>query len=377
MIEYGIVAQVSGGGSMTKDFRENIKKYEVLTPDGFKPFAGVSLMGTKPIWRVETASGLWLECTNNHKLFVNAETRIPLHGIKVGDELLTTAGFDAITSIEDTCRVEPVYDLVEVAGGHKYYANNILSSNCEFIVFEETLINAVKIANLKGKEPIRKSGQVRWYKNIDPELTYVVGLDPSMGTGGDNAAIQVWELPTMKQVGEWMHNRTPIEGQMRVFKEMLAEVYDAGATDIYWSIETNSLGEAALVVVRDTGEENFPGTFLHDPSRALGKNSRRKGFVTTNRSKLEACAKLKEWVENGKMHIASKPFLSELKNFIAKGSSYQAREGSSDDLVSAALLFSRMAAYIGTWDDMTYDMISSDIGDDEGGYESPMPVLVM
>ena len=32
---------------------------------------------------------------------------------------------------------------------------------------------------------------------------YVVTLDPCAGTGGDNAAIQVVELPTMKQVGEW------------------------------------------------------------------------------------------------------------------------------------------------------------------------------
>ena len=32
------------------------------------------------------------------------------------------------------------------------------------------------------------------------DSTYVVGLDPSMGTGGDNAAIQVWSLPEMNKL---------------------------------------------------------------------------------------------------------------------------------------------------------------------------------
>lgn len=248
---------------------------------------------------------------------------------------------------------------------------------CEFIIFEETLINSVKLAQTQTIEPIRKEGQVRWYRNPNPELTYVVALDPSMGTGGDNSAIQVWELPSMVQVAEWIHNRTPIEGQMRVFKSILATLYDLGATDIYWSVETNSLGEAALVVIRDTGEENFPGTFLHDPSRALGSKQRRKGFVTTNKSKLEACARLKEWIEGGKMTILSKPYLSELKNFVARGASFEARPGSTDDIVSSSLLFVRMAGYIGTWDEETYDTINSDIGDHDDGYESPMPMLVL
>ena len=51
-------------------------------------------------------------------------------------------------------------------------------------------------------EPIKKTGQVRWYEPIKKDATYVVGLDPSMGTGGDNAAIQVWSLPEMRQVAE-------------------------------------------------------------------------------------------------------------------------------------------------------------------------------
>ena len=248
---------------------------------------------------------------------------------------------------------------------------------CEFIVFEETLISSMKLSKIKGIEPVKKTGQVRWFKKIEHNKTYVVGLDPSMGTGGDNSAITVWELPTMRQVAEWKHNKTPIEGQMKVFREILKDIWDQGNPEIYWSLESNSLGEAALVVIRDTGEESFPGTMLHDPSRMLGAKNRRKGFVTTNKTKLEACSKLKEWVESDKLQIKSQNLLNELKNFVAKGNTYCAREGSHDDLIMSTILFIRMAIYISTWDDALYDKVNSNIsGYDDDDYEAPVPVLM-
>ena len=74
----------------------------------------------------------------------------------------------------------------------------------------------------------------------------------------------------MTQVAEWCHNKTPVEGQIRVMREILKEIDQYGAKEIYWTVENNSIGEAALVVIRDTGEENFPGNFLHDPIKVQG-----------------------------------------------------------------------------------------------------------
>ena len=53
---------------------------------------------------------------------------------------------------------------------------------------------------MKSKEPIRRSGQIRWYQNIDPNKIYVISLDPSTGTGGDNAAIVCYDLPYYESV---------------------------------------------------------------------------------------------------------------------------------------------------------------------------------
>jgi len=249
---------------------------------------------------------------------------------------------------------------------------------CQFITFEETLINPVKLSQLESIQPIRKSGQVRWYAPIRSELTYVVSLDPSMGTGGDNAAIQVLELPTLTQVAEWSNNKAPIEEQVRTLKKILEELYLAGKPELYWSVESNSLGEAALVVIRDTGEENFPGTMLHDPKNRLqGRGMRRSGFVTTNKSKLEACAKLKFLIESGKMKINSKGLLSELKVFVSRGNTFEARIGQTDDLIMAMILAVRMTDYISTWDDKSQAAINSNVSsEDDLSYDAPMPVFI-
>jgi len=196
-----------------------------------------------------------------------------------------------------------------------------------------------------------------------------------MGTGGDNAAIQVFELPTFRQVAEWQHNRTRIEDQVALMRGIGKYIESKGEPEIYWSVENNTLGEAALVVIRDTGEDHFAGTMLHDPDK---RGSRmRKGYTTTPRAKQEACAILKRMVENRQLDIKSKALISELKTFIYRGGSYAARNGTTDDLVMAVILVLRMADYVAKWDDSTNASLSSNLAfgeDDDEDEDSPMPL---
>lgn len=246
---------------------------------------------------------------------------------------------------------------------------------CEFVIYDETLITPLKLLELQGIEPKIKMGQVRWYKDIRPDNTYVVALDPSAGTGGDNAAIQVMELPSMDQVGEWCHNRTPIEGQMRIMLEILSYIQSYGVNQIYWSVENNTIGEAALVVIRDTGEERFPGEFLHEPKKIQGKKGR-KGFHTGHKTKIEACLQLKRLIEQDILTVKSKMLMSELKNFVAKGNSFSAKPGEHDDLVMSLVLTVRMIEYISTFEDEVYDVMSNNLsGDDpDDEYDAPLPI---
>ena len=138
-----------------------------------------------------------------------------------------------------------------------------------------------------------------------------------MGTGGDYSAIQVFELPTYEQVAEWRHNQTAIPGQIRILADICKYIeqetnHPAG---IYWSVENNGLGEAALIVIQDFGEENIPGLFVSEPIRKGHVRKFRKGFNTTHSTKVTACSRLKTMIENDKMSIKSKVLIGELNSY--------------------------------------------------------------
>jgi hypothetical protein len=247
---------------------------------------------------------------------------------------------------------------------------------CEFLVFDETLINSIKLAAMEGVSPMLNMGQTRWYKKPTAQYTYAVALDPSMGTGGDNAAIQVFELPSYEQVAEWQHNSTAIPGQIRVLADICKYLQQEtnNTNGIYWSVENNGIGEACLLVINDFGEENIPGLFVSEPMRKGHVRKFRKGFNTTHGTKITACSRLKTMIENDKMTIRSKTLISELKGFVATGSSYQAKSGMGDDLVSATLLALRIMAVLKDWDPRIYSTFTQ--AEDIEDYEAPMPIFI-
>jgi hypothetical protein len=252
--------------------------------------------------------------------------------------------------------------------------------NCEFLIFDETLINSMCLAELTGTNPIMNMGQARWFKKPKSGNIYVISLDPSLGTGGDYAAIEVIELPSFDQVAEWHHNETPIQGQIRILKDMLnyikESISDSNMNDIYWSIENNTIGEAGLVVIKDLGEDQFPGLFVSEPMRKGHVRKFRKGFNTTHKTKIAACARLKHLVESQTLKIASKPFISELKSYIAQGVSFKAKSGEHDDLVSSMLLNVRMIQVLADWDPRVYERISVKDSWEDNDFEPPMPIFV-
>jgi len=247
---------------------------------------------------------------------------------------------------------------------------------CEFLIFDETLINSLKLSAMESKTPIMNMGQTRWYKKPTNQYTYCIALDPSMGTGGDYAAIQVFEIPTYEQVAEWRHNTTAIPGQIRVLSDICKYIEECtkNPTGIYWSVENNSIGEAALLVINDFGEENIPGLFVSEPIRKGHVRKFRKGFNTTHSSKVTACSRLKTMVENDKLTVNSAPLLSELKAFVATASSFRAKPGETDDLVSSVLLILRMMSVLKDWDPRVYKTFNQMEPDDD--YESPMPIFI-
>lgn len=250
---------------------------------------------------------------------------------------------------------------------------------CKFLVFEETLINSIMLSGLEGSNPLMKMGQARFYKKIDPSCTYIMSLDPSLGTGGDYAAIQIIEVPTFEQIGEWHHNMTPIQGQVKILRDISKYISDqclaVGSTpSIYYSVENNTVGDSVLVSINEIGEETIPGLFLSEPIRKGHVRRFRKGFNTTHSSKITACAKLKQLIETNHLKIHSKSLLSELKTFVSSGITFKAKSGQHDDLVSSLLLAIRMIMVLQEWDPGIYEKLKENTNIDD--YDLPMPIFI-
>ena len=143
---------------------------------------------------------------------------------------------------------------------------------------------------------------------------------------------------------------------------------------IYWSVENNSIGEAALIVINDFGEENIAGMFVSEPMRKGHVRKFRKGFNTTHGTKITACSALKVLIENNKFTINSGVLISELKTYVSTGSSYRAKVGETDDLVSALLLTIRIITVLRDWDPRIYNTFKSI--DEAEDYTAPMPIFI-
>ena len=329
------------------DLVENKLGLEVLTDTGWSKFEGVLNKGRRQIAEIQLTNTT-IKATLDHDIFTSLLSKLTVKKLRPGMKIYTNTGIQRVVRV-NLAGTEQVYDLLNVEKNRRFYANDILCSNCEFIINDETLIAPAKLIDLEGIEPIHRTAQVRWYKQPQAGKMYCVGLDPSLGTGGDPAAIQIFEANTTEQVGEWKHNRTPIPEQVRILADIIKYIYSFTKDEqsIYYSVENNTIGEAALISIEQFGEENIKGYFLSDPTRGAGRY--RKGFNTSPKNKLTACAKLKTLIETNKMKIKSRPLISELKTFVANGVSYEAKQGSTDDLVMATLLVTRMMILLQTY----------------------------
>lgn len=251
---------------------------------------------------------------------------------------------------------------------------------CAFISESDTLINQIVLESMKGRDPILTTGAVKWYKEPEVGKSFIVSLDPAIGIGGgDNAAITVWQLPEFEQIAEWIDDKSVDRIQVRVLQQILEELWSIvkengqnSDPEIFYTVEANNNGEAISRIIEDTGEENFRGTFISESKR------RYRGFKTTGKTKRNGCSKMKRLIEAGKVIIHSKQLIYELRNFVAKGSSFEAEVGCKDDIVMSLFNAVRMLDEVKYYDDEVYDRLSDSIDsyDDDEGDSEPMPFII-
>jgi len=248
---------------------------------------------------------------------------------------------------------------------------------CRFLTKDETLISAGKLLALNST--IRPPRFVdrwggRWFEYIKPNTAYAVALDPSEGVGRDDACIQVFELPTLKQVMEWSSNTFDQNDQAKMLMRTLGKIYatqnadpehDPGRCDIYYSVERNGLGVGILTAIQNAGEHDFPGWLID----SAGNKSR--GLLTTSTTKKRFAIEMASLLERNLMTIRSKRLLSQLKVFVQRGQKFEAKPGERDDLVMGVILLCQLVEEVRFNEGDLDDRISVDLVDEPEGNDVP------
>lgn len=220
----------------------------------------------------------------------------------------------------------------------------------------------------KVVHPIKPIHEVRSFKIFKEFIKgkYIIGVDPSTGSGKDFSVIEVFEFPSMEQVAEFRDNVSSSPLLYKALKSVIKMVESKGG-EIYYSVEANGIGEGLLALLEN--DEHAP----ENAEFITQDKSNRPGFTTTNRAKMKACLTLRDMIEDGTIKINSEAVLTELKNYIRTRKGYEAKEGATDDAISAILIVIRILDQIIQFDDDAFEMMANKMEGDyfnEGDYNA-------
>jgi len=229
-----------------------------------------------------------------------------------------------------------------VLGDEKY----LQEMECEFQGSQGTLISGMVLKQMTFVKPQTFEGIVGlcWYEKPVRGHKYVVVVDTSRGKGLDYSAfvvIDVTDIP-YKVVCTYRDNDiSPILYPSIITK--MAKWYN----EAYTLVEINDNGAQVVDVMFDDYEyENILSTAVIKKqvilSWNLGGATNERGIRTTKSVKRLGCSLMKTLIEGQQLLFQDFNIISELSTFINKRNSYEADEGSNDDLVMCLVLFAWM-----------------------------------
>lgn len=349
---------------MTQNISQN-DKYEILTPTGWANFSGVKVVEKSESMLIGTKHGRELHCSAEH-LIKTEHGFVEAHTLDIGQRIYTNKGVDCVASISYTESPDLFYDCLDVSLGNEYYTNDIISHNCEFLGGEGTLLdNRIMIAREKeimssGRNVLFRIHEVPFFTQIKAGATYLMGVDPSTGTGKDYTTIEVVEFPSMEQVMEYRSNTTRSPEIYALMKNII-RFFTNNDCEVLFSVENNGVGEGIISLYSVDEEMPIKATMIHEEGKS------RYGFTTTDTAKLKYANKLKMLLETNSMVIHSITLIKELKNFARSGKTYNAKSGSTDDCISAYLIILRILDDLAENDQEAWDKLyalSVDSGED-------------
>jgi hypothetical protein len=212
---------------------------------------------------------------------------------------------------------------------------------CEFMGSAGTLLSSVALKSLAFVKPIHLSENgIKVYQAPIPEHNYVIIADTARGRGLDYSAFSVIDVTSIpyKQVCIYKDNNISPIVYPSIIRRM-GEYYNSA----YVLIEINDNGQQVVDSLFDEYEyENILSTVEIKGKIAVTwgyGNKSYRGVRTTKSVKRLGCSIMKNLIEAQQLIIQDFDTISELSTFISNGTSFEAAEGSHDDLVMTLVLF--------------------------------------
>ena len=213
---------------------------------------------------------------------------------------------------------------------------------CEFLGSIDTLIAPHKLKVMPYVDPIQSNADLDIFERPDPKKTYFLTADVSRGTSQDYSAFLVLDVTTMpyRVVAKYRNN----EIKPLIFPQKIYEVAKA-YNECFVLIEVNDIGEqVANAMQYDLEYDNLVMASMRGRAgQILGAGfsggRAQLGVRTTKAVKRIGCSNLKQLIESDKLLIPDYDIMSELSTFVVKGSSWQADDGCTDDLVACLFIF--------------------------------------
>lgn len=240
---------------------------------------------------------------------------------------------------------------------------------CVFLSSEVTLIDSyilnqieskmeTKFADNDGVPPIAFSvGDLDFFKPINRDMTYLVGVDVASGNGNDYSVITVVEFPTMEQVLEFRSNKLSEQFLYARLKNILLYLQQ-NCEEVYFSVENNGLGASVLALYE----------FDDNPPRSAylisEQNNKRLGLSMSEATKKRAALKFKNMIETETYNFYSLALLREMKSYTRQGATYKAEVGATDDSIAAHLIIMRIIEEMAEYNPHAYDKIYNTAGYD-------------
>ena len=213
---------------------------------------------------------------------------------------------------------------------------------CEFIGSTHTLISATKLRTMVFKTPVFSKNGLDVYEEPIKNALYCMVVDTAQGKEQDYSAISIFDISQIpyRQVAKYRSNQiSPMLYPDIIFQIgkkynmawILLEVNDVGsqvAETLHYDLEYENIIVSSM---KGRAGQQIGGGF--------SKNIQ-LGIRTSKQLKRIGCSTLKEMIESDKLIISDFDTISELTTFAVKHNSYEAEEGSNDDLAMTLVIFS-------------------------------------